>query len=740
MWRQTGSLSPLPFVVSHDTFIKGGGHQSVGVGGNAMPAARPELRKVITPAEPENKLPPPTIVNKEAVRPVAATRKTEVAGRRLPSMQGEPPTPPIGRIAPQTLTSQPQKKTQTQPRRPISGGGGEAGDDEPRTKTARLEAREAGSSIGHNTEDMEEDDDSRFPVQEERLPAKFRRRPSKTIQPRRESSDSGDAAVASRRTKILTEEQLELAALSAEDRQVVERDDLSDKERSVITEVLMARRSRSRSSSRMSVSPVPPPPAVDSTADQILQAESDDGAGQRAADTSNDIVAATKGTSGLFTKPSSSGINKSGRKSDSREEEEEGGGSSSDVTGGGKMSAAAEQPKIDKQASPLSASRDKSPSLATEGREIEPEDKRLSAEINRVRDEIDLESLLPIKVENIADLTLDQVMEHLIQEEEGATADEGCCAEPTAAEGTAGPGAPESKATEVAAAKAAAAEAAARKAADEEVTEIKAAEAAQRKAAEAAAAQRKAAEVAAVERKAAEAAATERKAAEAAAIERKTAEAAAAERKAAEAAAAERKAADAAAAERKEAEAAATERKAAEASAAERKAAEAAAIERKKAEAAAAERKAAEAAEEGAAERRKADEAVAEATAAAERKAAEAAAIERQAAEAAERRAAKIVTADAKTFKGAAADIKPFTETAPLPTARKNLAKSRYEKSEEKEEGGSEPSACPPPHKTSRRAKVQAGGSDSGGASPEEPVRAGRKHLAAGKNSCCVLL
>jgi hypothetical protein len=359
-----------------------------------------------------------------------------------------------------------------QPSKPdvVSGAGkAENNNDEPKSKTARLETHQtegtepsqelnrtpSETTTGDkNKEQMEtEEDETRFPIQEERLPTKFRRRPSKKIQPRRENSDL-DSGVAGKTPAALPEESKDVEEhvgdLSSEERQVVEREDLTEKERSVMTEVLLARRSRSRSNSRMSVSPAPPveePPEtvqqVESAVDESVHQQSFDAktsdnqrldklvddAGhegpaekvavqQLAAPTLRDSHPErlpgetdnlTKGTTGIFTESiSGTGINKQGGNADSCDRED---GTAVISSGGG---TSAGQPCLaDKQVSGQSAGDKAYPSSFESIEEDNSKGRRV-----RGQGDISLESLLPINVEHIADLTLDQVKEHLFKQVE----------------------------------------------------------------------------------------------------------------------------------------------------------------------------------------------------------------------------------------------------------------------------------------------------------------------------------
>jgi hypothetical protein len=476
MWRQTG-VSPQPYIVSHDTFIKGQNGSVV-----AATAPRPQLRPV-SPAVLETAKEPvkaavmakPALSSTTVTPPPAAAAagatavkrplrdspmKPERSGPPPPTMQVEPPTPPVGRLTPSAVTSQQQKKAQPSKPDVVSGAGkADNNNDEPKSKAARLETHQTEQELNKtpsetatgdkNKEQMDtEEDETRFPIQEERLPTKFRRRPSKKIQPRRENSDL-DSGVAGKTPAALQEESKDveehIGDLSSAERQVVEREDLTEKERSVITEVLLARRSRSRSNSRMSVSPAPPveePEAVQQVESAVHQQSFDakttenqrldklaDDAGhegpaekvavqQLAAPTLRDSHPEslpgetdnlTKGTSGIFTESiSGTGINKQGENADSCDRED---GTAVISSGGG---TSAGQPCLaDKQVSGQSAG-DKAYPSSFES----IEEDNLKGRRGRQQGDISLESLLPINVEHIADLTLDQVKEHLFKQVE----------------------------------------------------------------------------------------------------------------------------------------------------------------------------------------------------------------------------------------------------------------------------------------------------------------------------------
>ena len=151
----------------------------------------------------------------------------------IPSMQIESPTPPVIRSAlkPNTpLMSANEQKRVGQHKIDSC--------DEPQPKTSKFENDEL--------ENISIED--RFPEQDEKnTQLKFKRRQSKKIQPRKDLDTS----------LMETESRVEPDIELADELTNLENKNLTEKERHVITEVLTSRRSRSRSNSRMSVSPIP---------------------------------------------------------------------------------------------------------------------------------------------------------------------------------------------------------------------------------------------------------------------------------------------------------------------------------------------------------------------------------------------------------------------------------------------------------------------------------------------------
>ena len=219
-------LSPGgPFIVSHDTFIRGSGAESVGGIKPVSALSKPSLSS------------PHTLYEESGA---------------LPRMEVDPPSPQIVR-------------------KPINGGGGQAASvlkngkegsaniaktgrkvaykevaseknsEEPMAKASRLEKEEA-SKPPHKS--LEEDlDQDRFPAQEENfMPSKFKRRQSKKINPRKEKTDPKDSL------SVTSQSQRAPSADVTKDTiEAYNAADLTDKERHVISEVLNARRPRSRS-------------------------------------------------------------------------------------------------------------------------------------------------------------------------------------------------------------------------------------------------------------------------------------------------------------------------------------------------------------------------------------------------------------------------------------------------------------------------------------------------------------
>lgn len=176
-------------------------------------------------SQPPAKTLPPA---KESLSSVASVEEI-----LIPSMQIESPTPPVIRSAlkPNTpLMSANEQKRVGQHKIDSC--------DEPQPKTSKFENDEL--------ENISIED--RFPEQDEKnTQLKFKRRQSKKIQPRKDLDTS----------LMETESRVEPDIELADELTNLENKNLTEKERHVITEVLTSRRSRSRSNSRMSVSPIP---------------------------------------------------------------------------------------------------------------------------------------------------------------------------------------------------------------------------------------------------------------------------------------------------------------------------------------------------------------------------------------------------------------------------------------------------------------------------------------------------
>ena len=176
-------------------------------------------------SQPPAKTLPPT---KESLSSTASVEEI-----LIPSMQIESPTPPVIRSAlkPNTpLMSANEQKRVGQHKIDSC--------DEPQPKTSKFENDEL--------ENISIED--RFPEQDEKnTQLKFKRRQSKKIQPRKDLDTS----------LMETESRVEPDIELADELTNLENKNLTEKERHVITEVLTSRRSRSRSNSRMSVSPIP---------------------------------------------------------------------------------------------------------------------------------------------------------------------------------------------------------------------------------------------------------------------------------------------------------------------------------------------------------------------------------------------------------------------------------------------------------------------------------------------------
>ena len=151
----------------------------------------------------------------------------------IPCMQVEPPTPPVIRSAlkPNTPSMSANEQKRVGQHKIDSC-------DEPQPKTSKFENDEL--------ENISMED--RFPEQDEKhTPSKFKRRQSKKIQPRKDLDTS----------LMETESRVEPVIELADELTNLENKNLTEKERHVIAEVLTSRRSRSRSNSRMSISPIP---------------------------------------------------------------------------------------------------------------------------------------------------------------------------------------------------------------------------------------------------------------------------------------------------------------------------------------------------------------------------------------------------------------------------------------------------------------------------------------------------